>query len=364
MNLQDTYQYLSNSFESEIFTTSKENDIRNDVLSFLLKYVKEKQGKIDYSEKVYVGLTLIDLILKSQEVQNQKGKDLKIQILTEILMDEVLDYLGRDKKELNKIMSHPVFGVLLFPVFLERVEKDKEKGIVQYAQNIIENLHPIHFGSIACYYAYGQKGLWTFTAITMLDEYLIWNGWFNLHWFSSLAAGRCMATGVLTPERLDRLLEIIHRRFQAQQNPLNQGNPFQTPRRRIQNLAEREIGQARAERNYAAQHPNLYRRQGVPQDLQPIPLGQQTAQRVRNIINELVENQGNRNQIIQHLLTIMFTGLLLGGEWYVKSKTSSEEQERLARAEKYGLTDNKAEKAEKAEKEEESENQENKKENF
>jgi hypothetical protein len=57
-----------------------------------MDYIRNNKGKIDYSAKIYLDYMLIDLILKSTEVKNSEGKDIKIQIIKSILRDSNFIY--------------------------------------------------------------------------------------------------------------------------------------------------------------------------------------------------------------------------------------------------------------------------------
>lgn len=163
MNVDLIYANLAKADDVELYITDKEIDERNKVLSFLLKHIRGNIGKINYSSKVYLDYTLIDLLLKSSEAKNEKGLNTKKEIFLEIINDEGFQHTDRDIKEIEKLLSDKTYGSLVVPAYLERVNKDKEKGLLSYAQHAMENLYVGHMSGVACYYAYGARGVYVFT---------------------------------------------------------------------------------------------------------------------------------------------------------------------------------------------------------
>ncbi|CAL7960069.1 membrane hypothetical protein [Gammaproteobacteria bacterium] len=212
MNNEPIYQELSTSPEIELYISDKEIDQRNKLLRMLLEYVRNNKEKIDYSAKVYLDYTLIDLVLKSVEVKNPVGKDVKIQIIKSILKDSNFIYWEKDVEEFLKISRNRIdIDSAIQKEILARLERDSNGKIIKIVKKEVVRLANI--GAPFCYVAFGKLGLWLYSGAAAADAYLTNAGWLPIHVLSDLMAGQCISGALLSITTRNALLRAVEAIF-------------------------------------------------------------------------------------------------------------------------------------------------------
>ena len=181
-----------------VYLMAQEKADRNAIYeSMLEKYdALLKAGTVfDYGQVMCLNKTMVDLLLLSDErPNNEEGQKIKERLFSLLFRDPHFDFLGRHRTEYGKIIQHPVYARLCWPMIEKRLERDQSQGILSVLGTSLQHFTQDHLNyaeSVLCYYAYGQGGLTVFSLIYGIEEVAIYNQYMSLHYFSDLAAGMC-----------------------------------------------------------------------------------------------------------------------------------------------------------------------------